>query len=111
MQFEMSDEQLGAVSILHVKGRLDAVSSPVLEQKISQLVDGGATRLVLECGQMAYMSSAGMRVLLIATRKIAGKGKMVVCGLQDEVLDIIKMAGFQNVVEIRPSQQEALLAF
>ena len=93
MQFELSEEQLGAVSILHVNGRLDAVSSPVLEQKISQLIDGGATRLVLECGHMPYMSSAGMRVLLVATRKMTNRGKMVVCGLQDEVMDIIKMAG------------------
>jgi anti-anti-sigma factor len=60
---------------------------------------------------MGYMSSAGMRVLLVATRKMANKGKMVVAGLQDEVMDVIKMAGFNNVLEIRKDQQDALLAF
>jgi anti-anti-sigma factor len=71
----------------------------------------GATKLVLECSHLGYMSSAGMRVFLIASKKLGGKGKMVVAGLQDEVLDIIKMAGFHTILEIRPSQQDALLAF
>jgi anti-anti-sigma factor len=111
MQLDLTEEQLGTVNIVHVKGRLDAVSSPVLEQKLSQLIDGGATKLVLECANLGYMSSAGMRVLLLITKKLGGKGKLVVCGLQDEVLDIIKMAGFHTILEIRPTQQDALLAF
>lgn len=95
--------------LLRIDGRLDAASSPILERKISSLIDENHYHLILDFTRVDYLSSAGMRVLLSATKKLkAHQGALVIFAVGDDVGEIIKMAGFDKILRICSSEKEAL---
>lgn len=95
--------------ILRIDGRIDASSSPILERKISSLIDENHYHLILDFGRVDYLSSAGMRVLLSATKKLkANKGELVLFSVAEDVEEIIKMAGFDKIFPVCASEKEAL---
>ena len=105
-------EEKGDVLIVRVAGRLDATTSPVLEKKLFALVDNGKLKMVLNFGGIEYLSSAGMRLLLATTKKMSTvDGKVIVCGVATEVLDVIKMAGFDRILSILNTEEEAVKDF
>lgn len=95
--------------ILRIDGRLDAASAPILERKINSLMDENHYHLILDFSLVDYLSSAGMRVLLSATKKLKSKkGALVLFSVAEDVGEIIKMAGFDKILHICPSEKEAL---
>ncbi|CCB89592.1 MAG: STAS domain-containing protein [Simkania sp.] len=99
-------------TILRIEGRLDAASAPILENKLTELISAGKTDLILDFAKVDYLSSAGMRLLLSTTKKLKGSGgKLHFCSISEEVMEIIKMAGFERILSIYPTEQEAINAF
>ncbi len=95
--------------ILRIDGRVDAASAPILERKINSLIEEDHYLLILDFSQIDYLSSAGMRVLLSATKKLKSKkGRLILFSVADEVEEIIKMAGFDKILHICSSEKEAL---
>lgn len=95
--------------ILRIDGRIDAASAPLLERKLISLIDEDHLHLVLDFSEVAYLSSAGMRVLLSAAKKLKLKnGGLVLFALVDDVMEVIKMAGFDKILHICTSEKEAL---
>ena len=106
---EATVEEKGDVVVIRVKGRLDAASSPQLEKKINSIIDTGHFKLLLNMADVDYLSSAGMRLMLSVSKKLKQlEGKVIACSLNDDVVEVIKMAGFQQVLEIYPSEEEGL---
>ena len=102
-------EKVDQVVILRVDGRLDAATSPILERKINSLIDEHHMQLALDFYRVDYLSSAGMRVLLSESKKLhAKKGSLLLFSLNDEVEEILKMAGFDRILHIFPTEKEAL---
>ncbi|PIS03366.1 MAG: anti-sigma factor antagonist [Chlamydiae bacterium CG10_big_fil_rev_8_21_14_0_10_42_34] len=95
--------------ILRIDGRLDAASAPILDRKMSDLIEEDHNLLILDFTQIDYLSSAGMRVLLSAAKKLKGKkGELILFAVSDDVGEIIKMAGFDKILHIVSSEKEAL---
>ena len=106
------EKQSGEVLILQIKGRLDAISSIDAEKKIFDYIGSGHHNLVLNFSEVDYLSSVGMRLLLRTTKKLKMlSGKMVVCSLTSNVMDILKMSGFDHVIEFSKNEEEALKKF
>lgn len=106
----IEDEERG-VLIARLEGRLDAASSPLVEQKITSFIDAGHRKLLLSFEQVDYLSSAGMRVLLTLSKKLQSlKGKMVLACVKADVMEVVRMAGFDRILEIRNTEREALSA-
>jgi len=106
---DVTVEEKGEIIVMRVKGRLDAASSPQLEQTINSIIDGGHFKIVLNFSDVEYLSSAGMRLMLAISKKLQHlEGKVVACSLNDDVMEVIKMAGFNQVIEFYPSEQESL---
>lgn len=102
-------EQFGGKIVLRVEGRLDAASTPILEKKIRSLLQEGQHYLAVDFSSVEYLSSAGMRLLLSITKDLKGKqGELVLFAIDDPVLEIIKMAGFENLFHICKTEKEAL---
>lgn len=100
-------EEKGEVVVVRLKGRLDAASSPQVEKKINAIIESGHFKLLLNLAGVDYLSSAGMRLMLSVSKKLKHlEGKVVACNLSDEVLEVIKMAGFNQVLELYPSEEE-----
>ncbi|MDE3045557.1 MAG: STAS domain-containing protein [Verrucomicrobiota bacterium] len=105
-------EELEHKLVLRMKGRIDASSALVLERKIQQLMDENHKQLILDFSEVDYLSSAGMRVLFAATKKLtAKKGNLVLFSLNEEVAEIVRMAGFDKILHLCATEQEALQFF
>ena len=84
---------------LVITGRLDTITAPALDKTINEdLAD--TTELVLDVAGMEYISSAGLRVLLSAQKKMQKIGSMKVSGVCDEVMEIFQMTGFADILVI-----------
>ena len=78
-------------------GRLDTVTAPELESFFNANYDG-AEMIVIDCEKLAYISSAGLRVLLTAQKKTKGRMKLInVCEL---VMEVFEMTGFADILVI-----------
>ncbi len=106
---EVQVEEKGEIVVVRVEGRLDAASSPQLEKQINAIIDQGHFKLVLNLSSVEYLSSAGMRLMLSVSKKLKSlEGKIVACSVSDEVMDVIKMAGFHQVLSFYPNEEESL---
>ncbi len=102
-------EEVDKKMILRLNGRLDAASSPILEKKMQSLIEDNHLLILLDFSQVDYLSSAGMRLLLSMTKKlIAKEGYLVIFSLSDDVKEVIKIAGFEKILNICNQEQEAL---
>ncbi|PJD97869.1 MAG: anti-anti-sigma factor [Parachlamydia sp.] len=109
---ELHAEKSHDILILHVKGRLDALSSPKAEKIVFDWINEGNLKLLLNFSQVEYLSSAGMRMLLSTSKKLkASKGKLVLCAVTSNVMDVLKMSGFDRVLDIAKSQEEGVFHF
>jgi anti-sigma B factor antagonist len=106
---DITAEKLGDVTLLGIKGRLDASTANKLEEKLLASIDEGERRLALDCSQLDYISSAGLRVLLLAVKRVKGvNGKIVLCALKDQIKEVFDIAGFSSLFPSFATQEEAL---
>ena len=102
-------EEIDRKIVLRLDGRLDAATAPILEKKIDTLLLEHRNVILLDFHRVDYLSSAGLRLLLSAEKKLkAKKGSLLLCSLGDEVEEIVKIAGFDRILRIFPNEQEAL---
>ena len=97
---EINRDIRGDTLILSLKGRLDTITAPQLENelKVSLTV---VQNLILDMSALDYLSSAGLRVILSAQKKMnAKKGKMVVRHCNEMILDVFSMTGFLDILTI-----------
>ena len=83
--------------IIEIEGRLDTTTAPTLEKTINDNVYG-KTNLILDLKELSYISSAGLRVLLSAQKKMQQIGSMKVVNVCEEVMDIFEMTGFADIL-------------
>lgn len=102
-------EEIESKVILRLEGRIDAATSPILENKIQKLIAEKRFQLLLDFTDVEYLSSAGMRVLLASLKKIkAQHGIFGIFSVTEDVGEIIRLAGFDKVLHIFVNEQEAL---
>jgi len=102
-------ERIEEKVILRLEGKLDAASSPLLEKKIESLIAENHHQLLLDFSRVDYLSSAGMRLLLSFTKKLkAKKGLFILFSISDDVMAILKMAGFDRILHLSKTEQQAL---
>jgi anti-sigma B factor antagonist len=98
--------------IIGITGRLDTSNYSLLEKKLMDLTDNHQHRILVDCSNMDYISSSGLRILLMVLKQVTLlKGKFVLCGLQENIMEIFKISGFTSIFEIHPSKEDALLVF
>ena len=86
-------------TIIEIVGRLDTITAPVLDKTIKEDI-GDTKNLVLDVKGMEYISSAGLRVLLAAQKKMQKIGSMKVTGVCEEVMEVFEMTGFADILVI-----------
>ena len=109
---EITEKQMDKCTVVAITGRLDTTNYSMLEKKLMDMIANQHDRIIVECSKMDYVSSSGLRILLMALKKITlSKGKFALCGLQDNIREIFEISGFTNIFEIHPNQEEALKVF
>ena len=88
-----------AETIIEIVGRLDTITAPALDKTINEDL-GDTKNLVLDVKGMEYISSAGLRVLLGAQKKMQKIGSMKVVNVCEAVMDVFEMTGFADILVI-----------
>ena len=106
---EIAQEKRGAVDLLTLRGKLDAGTANVLEAKLMAVIAAGGMHLILSCSALDYVSSAGLRVLLMAAKKLkAGNGRILLSSLQPHIREVFDIAGFSTIFPIHETDEAAL---
>ena len=110
MQFE--SRYFGSIPVAALAGRLDQSAATAFEQALLPLLDdSSAAGLVVDLGQVEYISSVGLRVLMIAAKQMrARKARIAAAALQPIVAEIFAISRFDSVFEVFPSVRDALSA-
>ena len=89
----------GSELVVALKGRLDTLTSPQLEEELNASYEG-AEKLCFDFAELDYISSAGLRVLLSAQKTMNAKGSMVVKNISEEIREIFDVTGFTDILTI-----------
>lgn len=107
MEINISQQPKAVVVV--VKGRMDAATAPTFETTLADHITAGASRFVVDCGNLEYISSAGLRSLLLTAKTLRTRnGELVFAGLTDVVREVFDIAGFAAMFSIYDSTDAAL---
>ena len=94
---------------LRLSGRIDTTTAPEFQKAIETLLANAAvTKMALDMAKVPYVSSAGLRVLLVAVKTLKPRGgTLTLCGVGAEVEQVLKLSGFQAFLKMAKTPEEA----
>ena len=106
---ELTIEKQTGPAIVAAGGRLDASGAPDFESRCKALIQEGANRLLLDFAKVDYISSAGLRSLLVLAKAVkSAGGALVLCSLAPAVRDVMTISGFDNILPLAADRAAAL---
>ncbi|SMH40913.1 STAS domain-containing protein [Mesorhizobium australicum] len=100
-------ERVGNATVASLQGRLDSSNSSTVETELfNQLGDGG---FVLDVSKLDYISSAGLRVVLVVAKRLKQSGSaFLLAGMQPHIRDVFEISGFLSLLAVAENRDEAL---
>ena len=109
---ENKKKKQSGINIFRLNGRLDSNTSQGFEQKLFEAISDGTKSMVVDFKDLDYISSAGLRVILKATKAIKREdGRIMLCSMQDYVKEVFEIAGFDSFLPIVATMDDALESF
>jgi anti-anti-sigma factor len=105
----ISSARQGDFLVVSLVGRVDASNSKELEEQCINFISNGETKMILDLTEVNYVSSAALRVFLLAAKRMSAvKGTVRLCGLSATLRDVFDISGFSKLFVITATVQEAL---
>jgi anti-sigma B factor antagonist len=105
----IAEDQAGSVTVVAIDGRIDTGTANALEEKLTGLFKSGRNRVVVDCRNLAYITSAGLRVLLrVAKLADRSDGKLALCDVSSEVRRVFDLGEMTSLFAIFPSRDEGI---
>lgn len=102
-------ESRAGMQVFRPVGRLDSASSCDLEAMLVEQLDGGCSGIVLDLSDLDYISSAGLRVILMAGKRLRlSGGRLVLARMRESVRDLFEMSGFLSLFPLADSVDAAV---
>lgn len=109
---DIASRDEGDIKVVVIEGKLNTGASPDAEDFINELIDDGATKILLNLEDLDFISSTGLRVILATGKKLTGVGgKLVLCSPNQTVSDVFRMSGFLQMFSVLDNEEEALKSF
>jgi len=103
-QYEKKD-----FTIIQIIGRIDASNSQEAQKNVLAVIDGSISKLILNLEKLDYISSAGLRALLIIAKTLKAKnGVFRLCCLKENIKEVFDISGFSTIFDIRDNEQDSL---
>ena len=107
----INTERANGTVIAKADGRIDSSTSREFHSDLEAVIAESDAALVLDFEDVSYVSSAGMRVILLAAKNLQKSGmRLVLCSMNDSIREVFKISGFDKIIPIHNSQAEALSA-
>ena len=89
----INKENIKGFCVLKIDGRIDATNYSLFEKAIVEITDGGETNIIINCRDLSYISSSGLRVFLIVLKKMMKlDGKLHLCEMQDSIKMVFEIS-------------------
>ena len=99
---EIKVEKQDTVVTAYLKGRLDTLAAQEVSKQIEELSEDASGTIVMDCTEMSYISSSGLRIFLTLRKAAAEKGgKIIVRGISNDIRSVFMMTGFLNLFEMQ----------
>jgi len=96
--------------VVKVNGRMDAVTAPEFEKTVGLWIDAGEKCFVVDLSSLEYISSAGLRSILVIAKKLnAINGKILLAAIEESVNEVFEISGFNSIIPIHDTVQAAIL--
>ena len=102
-------EPTAAATIVPLQGQINSANAAAIEAQVLALVDGGTKNLILDFAGLDYISSAGLRMVLVVAKRLkqAG-GKLVIYGMQPHVREVFDISGFMAILNVVATRDDAV---
>lgn len=112
MSLKITLKEINDIIIIGLNGTLDTNTSPEAEVEINKSLDNGVSKMVINLEDTRYVSSAGLRIFLATAKKMMAKsGKVILCHPNDIVKDILHVSGFNTIIVVKATVEDALEDF
>ena len=99
---EVRIERENTVVTVYLKGRLDTLAAQEVSKELESLTDDASGTIIMDCTDMSYISSSGLRIFLTLRKAAAEKGgKVIIRGINNDIRSVFMMTGFLNLFEIQ----------
>ncbi|OQX27052.1 MAG: hypothetical protein BWK80_07265 [Desulfobacteraceae bacterium IS3] len=106
---ELSAKDQGGAVIVSVKGKVDTATAPEFGEYLSEQTDKIDKMLIVSMSGLDYISSAGLRVILAAAKKMKEKQlDFILAGLEGDVKNVFRIAGFLSLFKVADTEESAL---
>ena len=106
---EIHTKKEANATVITITGRLDAVTAPEYEKTVNELINAGEIKLVVDFDALEYISSAGLRGLLVTAKQLKGKGGQVRCAnVRGTVREVFDISGFGSIFQMDDSVADSL---
>lgn len=110
--FEVNVSDDGGIAVVAARGRIDSSTAADFGSALTGAIDRGMVRVVVDLGQVDYMSSAGLREIVSALKRARkGQGDVRLAEPAARVLEVLEMAGLDTIMSIFPTRDDALKSF
>lgn len=108
---EIKQDKVDDVTVVSLVGRIDSTAAQDFEEKLIEIIDSGINTLVLDFSEIKFISSAGLRVLLLGAKKVKPYGgKLVLAAMSQDVKEVFDISGFSSIFNIHENVNAAVSA-
>lgn len=108
---ELQFKQKDSFTIVYVSGRVDTTNYNEFEKQVSEKTYETNENVIINCSELNFISSSGLRVFLMTQKKLTATGrKLKLCNMQPAIKEIFDISGFSQIFEIHDTEEEALKA-
>jgi len=108
----VTTQEIESVTVVRVQGSLDTNTSPEAQEYFDALLEKGASKVLVDCQKVDYVSSAGLRVLLATMKRLtAAGGSLRICALNETIQEVFDISGFSTILAVFATEAEALEGF
>ena len=106
---DLQEIQTADITSVLLTGKIDASTTPQIETRLMEMIRSGKKYLAIDFSKVTYLASSGLRMLLVVTRKITElDGRLVLCGLDQTMLDTLEITGFLPYFQTVATRDEAI---
>jgi anti-anti-sigma factor len=107
---EIKEEQLEGAFVLAPLARVDSATAKAFEARVLAAVNTGMEKIIIDFSELDYISSAGLRVVLVGAKMTRAPRKFSLCGMKPHIREIFDVSGFARILTILPDREAALSA-
>ncbi|MDE0114958.1 MAG: STAS domain-containing protein [Albidovulum sp.] len=108
---EINAEHVNGLLLAKPKDRIDGTNSRVFEESLVEAIGDSGCSVILDFEELHYISSAGLRAILLTAKKVKNtQGQLVLCSLTEPIKEVFELSGFDKIIPIYANRDEALAA-